>query len=162
MNKICSNCVLDTTISNINFNDNGICDFCQNYYKKRISSTYKNNEYKLTNLVKKIKSKKYKYDCLIGISGGLDSSYLVHLIKYKYNLNPLLIHVDAGWNSNISSNNIARIIEKLDCDLITKVIDWEEMRDLQLAYMKAQVPNLDAIQDHVFLLKYIIMHTKIT
>ncbi|MDC0179267.1 N-acetyl sugar amidotransferase [Candidatus Pelagibacter sp.] len=150
MNKICKNCVLDTTISKIKFDSDGICNYCQNFKRKNIDKILKNNENKFLNLVKKIKNKNNKYDCLIGISGGTDSSYLVHLIKDRYKLNPLLLHVDAGWNSNISTNNIGRIVEKLDCDLVTKVVNWEEMRDLQLAYMKAQVPNLDAIQDHVF------------
>ncbi len=147
MHKICSNCVLDTTITKIKFNKDGICIFCQNYEKKQINKT---NEIKLENLFQKIKSKKKKYDCLIGVSGGTDSSYLVHLVKTKYNLNPLLLHVDAGWNSNESANNIEKIVDKLDCDLITKVVDWDEMKDLQMSYLKAQVPNLDAVQDHVF------------
>ncbi|MDC3158616.1 N-acetyl sugar amidotransferase, partial [Candidatus Pelagibacter sp.] len=134
-------------INRIKFDNDGLCIFCQNYRKKKINLP---NEIELEKLSKKIKSKKYRYDCLIGISGGLDSSYLVHLIKKKYNLNPLLLHVDAGWNSNISTNNIERIVDKLDCDLITKVVDWDEMKDLQMSYLKAQVPNLDAIQDHVF------------
>ena len=136
MHKICENCVLDTSISKIKFDKDGNFIYCQNYKKKKIYQINKNSEQIFLNLINKIKKKKNKYDCLIGISGGLDSSYLVHLIKVKYNLNPLLLHVDAGWNSNISTNNIARIVDKLDCDLVTKVVDWDEMRNLQLAYMK--------------------------
>jgi len=93
---------------------------------------------------------KSDHDCLIGISGGADSSYLVHLAKVKLGLNPLVFHVDAGWNSQISVNNVQRIIDGLGLDLYTEVINWNEMRDLQLAFFKSQVPHLDAPQDHVF------------
>ena len=98
-----------------------------------------------------IKSKNVNndYDCLVGISGGVDSSYLVYFLN-KYKLRPLLFHVDAGWNTNAAVYNIERLIKKLSLDLHTEVLDWETVKDLQLSYFKAGVPHLDTIQDHAF------------
>ena len=91
-----------------------------------------------------------EYDCIIGMSGGIDSSYLTYLAKEKLGLRPLVFHVDAGWNSQEAVNNIERIVDGLGLDLYTEVIDWEEMRDLQLAFFKAGVPHIDTPQDHAF------------
>jgi N-acetyl sugar amidotransferase len=131
-----------------------VCEYCNNYYDN-ILPNWHPNEYGMelfTPILEKIKKegRDQSHDCLIGVSGGADSSYLVHLAKEKLGLKPLVFHVDAGWNSQISVNNIARIIDGLGLDLYTEVIDWNEMRDLQLAFFKAQVPHLDAPQDHVF------------
>lgn len=159
MNKIivCTRCVMDTTDPNIKFNQNGVCDYCLNYdlnISKIIEQPEHSKIKKLDQLVKLIKqrSSKFnkKYDCLVGVSGGVDSSYLVYLLKKKYNLNPLLYHVDAGWNSSIAVSNIEKLVDKLNLDLHTEVVNWREMRDLQLSYFKAQVPSLDTPQDHVF------------
>ena len=90
------------------------------------------------------------FDCIIGVSGGFDSSYLLHLAKYEFNLRPLVFHVDAGWNTDIAVNNIQRLVDGLDLDLFTEVIDWEEMKDLQLAFFKSGVPHIDTPQDHAF------------
>ena len=84
------------------------------------------------------------------MSGGTDSSYLVYLAKEELGLRPLVFHVDAGWNSQIAVNNIERLVDKLELDLYTEVIDWEEMRDLQLAFFKSGVPHIDTPQDHAF------------
>ena len=151
--QICKRCVMDTSDSNITFNLNGICDYCMNFDKK-LSKYFldKNfNSAKLQKKVNKIKlSKKVnqKYDCLIGISGGVDSCYLAHIVKKVLKLNPLVLHVDTGWNSKEAVNNIENIIDKLNLDLHTEVINWREMRDLQIAFFKAQLPNLDIPQDH--------------
>jgi len=141
---------MDTTDSNIKFDENGECDFCQNFDKniknKLISLR---DSTKLASIVKKIKKQKTgNYDCLIGISGGVDSSFLAHIVKNELFLNPLVIHVDTGWNSKESVNNIEKIIDKLSLDLVTIVVSWKEMRDLQLSFFKAQHPNLDIPQDH--------------
>lgn len=90
------------------------------------------------------------HDCIIGISGGVDSSYVTYLAKAKFGLRPLLFHVDAGWNSQQAVNNIEKLVDGLGLDLHTEVINWEEMKDLQLAFFKAQVPHLDTPQDHAF------------
>jgi N-acetyl sugar amidotransferase len=90
------------------------------------------------------------FDCILGMSGGVDSSYLTYLVREKLELRPLVFHVDAGWNSQEAVNNIERIIDGLGLDLFTEVIDWDEMRDLQLAYLRAGVPQIDAPQDFAF------------
>ena len=153
--KICNNCVMDTSSPDIKFNKNGICNYCITY-KNKIGNSLNNNnkETQLEKIISKIRNfrikKNLKYDCLIGISGGLDSSYLVYYLVEKLGIKPLLFHVDAGWNSSISSNNIQKLVDKLDLDLITEVINWNEMRDLHLSYFKSGVPSLDTIQDHAF------------
>jgi len=152
--QICTNCVMDTTDSKITFDEHGWCDWCHSFHKN-ILPYWDPNGYGIelfAPILEKIKKKgkNNNHDCLIGISGGADSSYLVHLAKEKLGLKPLVFHVDAGWNSQISVNNIERIIDGLGVDLYTEVIDWNEMRDLQVAFFKAQVPHLDAPQDHVF------------
>ena len=149
--KICSRCVMDSTDKKISFNRYGLCDYCQNF-DSRIKNKIKNHNkpsIMLSKLADKIKSKnKSKYDCLIGISGGVDSSFLAHYIKTELKLNPLVLHVDTGWNSVNSVNNIEKIVDGLELDLITIVIPWREMRDLQLSFFQAQHPNLDIPQDH--------------
>src|SRR3972149_5530952 len=92
-----------------------------------------------------------QYDVIIGLSGGVDSSYLAFYVKEELGLNPLAVHIDAGWNSELATKNIEDIVKTLDIDLVTYVVNWEEMRDLQLAYYKAGVLNQDVPQDHVFM-----------
>jgi N-acetyl sugar amidotransferase len=150
--QICSNCVMDTSDQRIRFDENGVCEYCDNYHKNIVPNMHPNEygESVLNSLVEKIKisGKDKDHDCLIGISGGADSSYLVYIAKEKLGLNPLIYHVDAGWNSKISVNNIERIISGLKLDLYTEVINWNEMKDLQLSFFKSQVPHLDVPQDH--------------
>ena len=143
---------MDTSDQNIKFNKQGVCDYCLNYQRnlhKIISETNEDENYKIEQVAKKIKSKKGKngFDCIIGLSGGVDSSYLAHYIVKELNLNPLVVHVDTGWNSIQSVNNIEKIIDKLNLDLHTEVINWREMKDLQLSFFKAGHPNLDIPQD---------------
>jgi len=145
---------MDTTDPNITFDERGWCDYCRNYHENILPNWYPNEqgEKMLAPVIDKIKKdgKGRDHDCLIGISGGADSSYVTYLAKEKFSLRPLMFHVDAGWNSQVSVNNIARLIDGLDLDLHTEVVDWLEMKDLQLAFFKAQVPHLDAPQDHAF------------
>lgn len=149
--QICKSCVMDTTDSKINFDKNGICDYCNNAKKQFYTNLYKKSNIKeLTKKIKRNKIPDKKYDCLIGVSGGLDSSFLVHFVVTEMKLNPLLLHVDAGWNSNLSSTNIEKLVDKLKLDLVTKVVEWDEVKDLQLSFFKAQLPNLDTVQDHAF------------
>ena len=148
---VCKTCVMDTSDENIKFDKDGICDYCKNF-DKNIKKNFENYEFskkKIIDIAKKIKNKSNnKYDCLIGISGGVDSSYLAYFVKKELKLNPIVIHVDTGWNSLESANNIEKIIDGLELDLETIVIPWKEMRDLQLSFFKAQHPNLDIPQDH--------------
>jgi N-acetyl sugar amidotransferase len=152
--QICSNCVMDTSDQKIRFDKTGMCEYCNNYYKNIEPNMYPNEHgVKWFNkMVERIRKdgKSKDHDCLIGISGGADSSYLAYIAKEKFGLNPLIYHVDAGWNSKISTNNIARIVDGLKLDLYTDVIKWDEMKDLQLSFFKSQVPHLDAPQDHAF------------
>lgn len=152
--QICSNCIMDTTDPKITFDERGWCDYCRNYYENILPNWHPNEkgEKMLAPVIDKIKrdGKGRKHDCIIGISGGVDSSYLTYLAKEKFGLRPLIFHVDAGWNSQVSANNIERLIDGLGLDLHTEVVDWLEMKDLQLAFFKAQVPHLDLPQDHAF------------
>ena len=152
--QICSNCIMDTTDPHIAFDGRGWCDHCRNY-NENILPNWRLGELGekiLAPTIEKIKNdgKGRDHDCLIGISGGVDSSYLTMLAKEKFGLRPLIFHVDAGWNSQVSANNINRLIDGLGLDLYIEVVNWEEMKDLQLAFFKAQVPHLDTPQDHVF------------
>lgn len=152
--QICTNCVMDTTDSAITFDEQGVCDHCNTYYTKTLPSWHTDQKGwdELQVLVNKIKKngEGKDFDCIIGMSGGIDSSYLVYVAKEKLGLRPLVFHVDAGWNSQIAVNNIERIVDKLGLDLYTHVINWEEMKDLQLAYFKSGVPHIDTPQDHAF------------
>ncbi len=152
--KICVNCVMDTTDTRITFDDNGICDHCNTFYSDILPNWHTDDrgDKALHKIVKKIKAqgRGKDFDCLMGMSGGIDSSYLLYVMKVKYGLRPLVFHVDAGWNSQIAVNNIQRLIDGLELDLYTEVINWEEMKDLQLAFFKSGVPHIDVPQDHAF------------
>ncbi len=152
--QCCTNCIMDTTDPEIKFDENGVCDHCNNFHTN-ILPNWKSGpegEKDLMKLVAKIKDegKDKDYDCLMGISGGVDSSYMAYLAKVKLGLRPLIFHIDAGWNSQQAVNNIERIIDSLNLDLHTEVINWEEMKDLQAAFFKAQVCHIDTPQDHAF------------
>ena len=143
--RICTNCVMDSSDPAINFDNEGMCSHCNSFYSKTLPYWKKLlNENSLAELKKDInlrRSNKSSYDCLIGLSGGIDSSYLVHLAVNELKLKPLVFHVDSGWNSNIASNNIEKLIDKLNLDLYTEVINWKEMRDLQLSFFKSRCPS---------------------
>jgi len=152
--QICNNCVMDTSDSHIIFDSNGVCDHCNNFIDN-IKPNWKTDESgkkDLNKIIDKIKKegKDKDYDCLMGISGGVDSSYMAYLAKVELGLNPLIFHIDAGWNSQQAVNNIEKIIDKLDLDLHTEVINWEEMKDLQASFFKANVCHIDTPQDHAF------------
>lgn len=152
--QICTNCVMDTTDFKISFDEKGVCDHCNTFYKNILPywHTDERGEKLLWKTIDKIKEegKGKEFDCIMGMSGGVDSSYLTYVVKEKYGLRPLVFHVDAGWNSQIAVNNIERLVDKLGLDLFTHVVDWEEMKDLQLAYFKSGVPHIDVPQDHSF------------
>ncbi|MFY0610401.1 MAG: N-acetyl sugar amidotransferase [Hyphomicrobiaceae bacterium] len=152
--QICSNCVMDTSDSAITFDANGVCDHCRTF-NTQIKPNWHTDERgraKLDKLTEDIKREGQgkEFDCILGVSGGSDSSYLTYLAKKVMKLRPLVFHVDGGWNSQEAVNNIEKLVEQLDLDLYTHVIDWEEMRDLQLAFFKSGVPHIDTPQDHAF------------
>lgn len=152
--QVCKNCVMDTSDSKIIFDENGICDHCNTFYKKikPFWHTDERGNSQLLQLVEKIKKSGNgkEFDCIMGMSGGIDSSYLLHKMTTEYNLRPLVFHVDAGWNSQIAVNNIERLVDGLGLELYTEVINWEEMKELQLAFFKSGVPHIDVPQDHAF------------
>ena len=152
--QICSNCIMDTTDPDITFDERGWCDYCCNFYENILPNWHPDEQgrQELAKIVEDIKKagKGKDHDCLIGISGGVDSSSVAYFAKEKLGLNPLLFHVDAGWNSQESVNNIQRLVDGLELDLYTEVVDWSEMKDLQLSFFKAQVANIDIPQDLAF------------
>lgn len=152
--QMCTNCVMDTTDTKIIFDENGVCDHCNTYHKdiKPHWHTDEKGWEEIISIADKIKEegKDKDFDCIIGMSGGIDSSYLLYLAVKKLGLRPLVFHVDAGWNSEQAVHNIEVIVDKLELDLYTEVIDWEEMKDLQLAYFKSGVSTIDTPQDHSF------------
>lgn len=151
---MCINCVMDTTDADITFDERGVCDHCNTFNKVILPNwhTDERGRAALQRIVDRIKREGVgrDFDCIIGMSGGIDSSYLTYIAKEQFGLRPLVFHVDAGWNSQVAVNNIERLVDSLGLDLFTTVIDWEEMRDLQLAYFKAGVPHIDTPQDHAF------------
>jgi N-acetyl sugar amidotransferase len=152
--QICKNCVMDSSDSKITFDDNGVCDHCVTFknFIQPFWHTDERGKMKLEELIKKIKKEGQgkDFDCMMGMSGGIDSSYLLYKMVTEFGLRPLVFHVDAGWNSQIAVNNIERLVDGLGLDLYTEVINWEEMKDLQLAFFKSGVPHIDVPQDHAF------------
>lgn len=153
--QICTNCVMDTSDSRITFDDNGVCDHCNDFYSNVQPNwhTDERGKQQLAAVIANIKKdgKSRDFDCILGISGGVDSSYMLHLAVKEFGLRPLVFHVDGGWNSELAVHNINVLIDKLGLDLYTEVINWEEMRDFQLAFFKSGVPHIDIPQDHAFI-----------
>jgi N-acetyl sugar amidotransferase len=143
---------MDTTDSAISFDADGVCDHCTGFYKDILPNwhTDERGHEALQKIVKKIKKEGVgkDFDCIMGMSGGADSSYLLYLAKEKLGLRPLVFSVDTGWNTELAVNNINKMVGKLGFDLHTTVIDWAEMCDLQLAFFKAGVSHIDSPQDH--------------
>lgn len=153
--KICKKLVLDTTYPGIKFDENGISNQYWDYHKN-VKNNWKVNQEGLNELEKiisKIKKNQAnkEFDCILGLSGGADSSYMLHVIVKEFNLKPLVFHVDGGWNSEIAVSNIKNLVDKLQLDLFTEVINWEEMKDFQLAMFKSGVPHIDIPQDMAFI-----------
>ena len=152
--RVCQSCLMDTTDPNIQFNDIGVCDYCRNFHSEIRPNWHTDvrGERKLLNLKVKIEQegKGKDFDCIIGLSGGLDSSYAAYIAKEKMGLRPLLFHVDAGWNTDQSVGNIEKLVDGLGLDLYTEVINWEEMKDLQVSFLKSQIPDQDLPQDAAF------------
>ena len=153
--KTCANCVMDTTDALLTFDEAGICPRC-NEYERRIVKEWnhgKGHEQELEKLLNEIKKsgEGKKYDCILGLSGGLDSSYLLHLAVAKWGLRPFVFHVDAGWNLPVAEQNIRRICDKLGLELHVEKMDFEEMRQMQLAFFRTGHAGLDAPQDHAFI-----------
>jgi len=164
--QICTKCVMDTSDPDIHFNENGVCNHCILYEKKMSAFlTGKERDTQLEALINKIKKsgEGKEYDCVIGISGGVDSTYVAYKVK-EFGLRPLAIHLDNGWNSELSVKNIENILKRLDIDLYTHVIDWEEFKDLQLSFLKASTPDSEIPTDHAIfsLLRHLAAKMKVS
>jgi aminotransferase len=150
--KICTRCIMDTSDPQISFNSEGVCNHCREFDETTRKGWFPNEEgaNRLKNIIDQIKidGKNKEYNCIIGLSGGADSSYMA-LKVHEWGLRPLVVHVDGGWNSELAVANIEKIVKHCGYHLHTHVVDWEEMRDLQLAYLRAGVANQDVPQDHV-------------
>ena len=153
--QICNCCVMDTTDEDITFDSNGVCMRC-NEYKERIEPVWnhgKGHEKELQELISKIKKSgaSKEYDCILGLSGGLDSTYMLHLAVKEWGLRPFVFHIDAGWNLPVADENIKRVTDKLGVKLHVHCMNWDEMREMQLAWFRTGLEMLDAPQDHAFI-----------
>jgi N-acetyl sugar amidotransferase len=155
MYQICKNCVMDSSDPNIKFNEAGECDYCENYNINILPEWNFGNgrELELSKIISDIKKEGEgkDFDCILGLSGGLDSAYLAHIAVKEFGLRPLLFHVDVGWNTEQSVSNIEKIVNGLNVDLYTEVINWEEMKDLQRSFFKSQIPDQDYPQDIAYI-----------
>ncbi len=153
MQRVCSKCILDSNFPGIIFDTEGVCNSCRRYEKidKKFALT-NSNKIIINKVIEKIKieGKNKDYDSIIGVSGGRDSTYCLYLIK-KWGLNPLAFHFDNNMDSKIAVNNIKNACKKLDVDLFTFVVDWEEYKDLQKSFLKASVPSIDIPVDHAYI-----------
>jgi N-acetyl sugar amidotransferase len=153
--KICTRCVMDTTADNITFNELGVCNYCEEFSNVTvglINPDSNENTNNLNNFIEKIKfdGRNKKYDCIIGVSGGVDSSWVLVKAK-KLGLRPLAVHMDNGWNSELAQNNIENLINILGVDFYTHVINWEEYRELMQAFFDADVIDVELLYDNAML-----------
>ena len=153
--RVCNHCVMDTTDENIEFDAEGVCNRCREY-EERILPIWNyghGREDELASIIRDIKKsgEDKKYDCILGLSGGLDSSYLLHLAVKEWQLRPFVFHVDAGWNLPVAEENIKRLCSKLGVELHVNKMNWDEMRRMQIAFFKTGHAELDAPQDHAFI-----------
>ena len=172
---ICQRCVMDTSDPEIVFDTHGVCNHCRRAEELLTTrlSLYKSGTYQVDRVVARMQAsgKGKPYDCIVGVSGGVDSTYAAYILK-KLGLRPLAVHFDNGWNSELAVKNIEVTLKKLDIDLYTHVVDWEEFRSLQLSFLKASVPDAEIPTDHAiwallyqtaarFGLKYVVAGTNI-
>src|SRR5512138_2408704 len=151
--QTCTRCVSDTTIPNIKFDASGVCNFCKIQDALEADSQLnEQNQARFRALIEKIKSegRNKEYDCVVGVSGGRDSTYVLYN-AIKLGLRPLAVHFDNGWNSEIAVANIKRATTKLNVDLHTVVADWEEFKDLQKAFLHASVSDAEIPTDYAIL-----------
>ena len=148
--RICTRCVMDTSAEEIEFTEDGRCSFCKDFDDRISKEIHKDLPADfLDNFSERVKKagKNREYDCVIGISGGVDSSYVAFLTK-KLGLRPLAIHLDNGWNSELSVSNIEKLCDKLEIDLETIVLNWKEFKDIQVSFLKSSISNIEIPTDH--------------
>lgn len=153
--RICSETVLDTSYPGITFDSHDRSSLYLDYQQNIKPFLYngKSSDLKLESQIAKLKLRTagHEYNCILGLSGGLDSSYLLHKVVTEHHLKPLVFHVDAGWNTDIAVSNIKALVNKLDLDLFTEVVNWSEVREFQLSLFRSGVPHLDVPQDLAFI-----------
>ncbi|MDO8749582.1 MAG: N-acetyl sugar amidotransferase [Dehalococcoidia bacterium] len=149
--RICARCIMDTSDSDIEFDGDGLCNHCRRLGERMKTGLHIDEEgqRRLQVFVERIKAegKNKEYDCIIGLSGGVDSSAVAHIVK-KLGLRPLAVHLDNGWDSELAVSNVEKLVKKLDLDLFSLVLDWELFKDLHLAFLKASVINSEVPTDH--------------
>lgn len=155
MTKItCSHCIMDTSDPNISFDQFGRCDYCNNFATNILPNWHTDNRglLQLNQMAEfiKVAGKGRDFDCIIGLSGGLDSSYAAFVAKEKMGLRPLLFHVDAGWNTDQAVGNIEKLVDGLGLDLYTDVVNWDAVKRMQVAFLRAGIPDQDLVQDAAF------------
>lgn len=152
--QVCTRCVMDTSDPDIRFDADGVCNHCHAYDRRSTAELLPPAQAAkaLERVVGEIKraGRSKKYDCLIGVSGGVDSTMVAYETK-KLGLRPLAVHLDNGWDAELAVSNIERCLKTLDIDLLTHVVDWEEFRDLQLSHLKASLANIEAVTDHAII-----------
>jgi len=152
--QICTSCIMDTSDSKITFDDSGVCEYCENF-RSVITPSWQVGEgggaalAKLSDVIKRSGAGK-DFDCVIGLSGGLDSSYAAYVAVKVMGLRPLLFHVDAGWNTDQAVGNIEKLVDGLGLDLYTDVVNWEAVKRTQLAFLRSGIPDQDLVQDAAF------------
>ncbi len=147
----CKKCLMNNSIKEFLLNQHGVCNFCDEWEKNKQKFIF-NDEKEISDNLQKIKNKLTEnkinnYDCIVGLSGGTDSSFVVYKL-WKMGIKPLIIHMDNGWNSKISNSNINKILEKTKFDYKTLILNWKEFKDLQISFLKAGVPDIELVTDH--------------
>ena len=148
--RICNRCVMDTSAEEIKFGDEHGCLFCRDFDARIIKELKRDTPFSvLEAFAEKVKEagKKSRYDCVIGVSGGVDSSYVAYLVN-QLGLRPLAVHVDNGWNSELAVKNIEQLCKKLGIELDTEVLNWKEFRDLQRSFLFSSISNIEIPTDH--------------
>lgn len=150
--RVCTRCVMDDTVPGIVFYDDGRCSCCRPYDEHRTKEVFTDvaSAERLARLIDQVKAdgRGKPYDCLIGLSGGVDSSYVAHLVAKRFGLRALALHLDNGWNTELAVANVERIVKTLGIDLSTHVLDWREFRDIQVAFLRSSISNIEIPTDH--------------
>lgn len=149
--RICTRCIMDTTDPEIEFDENGVCNHCRSFEALARERVFTGDagQQQLERIVNRIKEEGQgkEYDCIVGVSGGVDSTFVAYTVK-QLGLRTLAVHLDNGWDSELAVNNIEKALKCLEMDLYTHVLDWEEFKDLQIAFLKASTPDAEAPTDH--------------
>ncbi len=150
--RLCTQCVMDTTVPDIRFDEHGVCNHCHQY-RRRVATELHDTPAGRASLEAQVEQMKREghgrdYDCLIGVSGGVDSTYVAYLVKKEHGLRPLAVHLDNGWDSELAVANVERTLKRLQIDLYTRVLDWEEFRDLQISFLRSSISNAEIPTDH--------------